>query len=94
MAKQAGSQFCARIAVKSEHYACYHELEVCINAAKVLSFCLEPAEFDEKIITFTGNSLKGQIPLQLAKLSGKHSQSISAEKTWKDSPETETSATY
>lgn len=53
---------------QTEHYPCYHELEVCINATQVLRFWLEPAELDEEMINFTGNSLKGQIPLQLAEL--------------------------
>lgn len=79
--------------VKSEHYTCYLELEVCINGTKVLRFWLEPAELDGKIIKCTGSSLKGQIPLQLAELYGKQSPSISAEETWDDSPETETNAT-
>lgn len=74
--------------MKSEHYVCYHELEVHINATTVHRFWLEPAELDEKIINCTGNSLKGQFPLQLAELSGKHSLSISGEETWDDSPQT------
>lgn len=65
-------------------------LKFVLMLQKYIDFWLEPAELDEKIISCTGNSLKGQIPLQLAELSGKPSLSISAQETLDDSPETET----
>lgn len=63
--------------LRSVLFVWFHELEVCINATAALRFGLEPAELsNEKIINCFKNSLKGQIPLQLAELSGKHSLSI------------------
>lgn len=63
-----------------------------LMSPKCLEFGWNLATLDEKITRYTGNSLKGQTPLQLAELSGKHSLSITAEETWDDSPEAEISA--
>lgn len=72
---------------------CLNKLEVCINAIAVLRFGLEPAELsNEKITNCSKDSLKGQIPLQLAELSGKHAVTISTQEIWDDFPERQRSA--